>query len=321
MLKFNIVYTPGTISYLHLLALSFSKWSDCSFRLVTNGCSAKKTAWLREFCSQYDRLEFLVLPTQETAPHGEALSYLQTLEQSDHFCFMDSDVLTTADSLRASLPHLDGCAACFSGSPIYSSAEDQILPAAFQRMVGRHTYSDQGLCLGNSFFAIYDNRILNEVIRSTGIDFRRRLWSDVSHNVQEQIAALNLRKQSYDTGKSLNLLLIARGEELLYEETPTLQHLGGISLMIRRSQKRWPFNVRGIARRLPGPARPWLLNKLGPPNWAGDDSNIAQAEIMDSVAWRKKKRKCSRYFTSLLRALFAEQALPSAPRFEDPFDL
>ena len=317
MLKFNILYTRGTVKYLHFLAFSYSKWSDCSFRLVANGCSAKETALLQEYCSQHDWLESLVLPNRTTVTHGEALSYLQSLERSDYFCFTDSDVVTTGDIAQAIMPHLDSHAAYFSGSPLYCKEEDRILPAAFQKMYGRHTYTDQGVCLGSSFFAVYDNRILDEVIQSTGVDFQRRLWPAVPPRIQDQIAALCLKKLTYDTGKLVNLLLVARGATVLAKETPGLQHLGGLSLVVGRSAKRRLAKVRALARRLPGRASRCLLRWLGPPNWTGGDSNLSQAEIMDAQAWQRKKRTCSRYSASLLRALFADQPLPSAPNLGD----
>ncbi|MCK4796966.1 MAG: hypothetical protein KAT05_06265, partial [Spirochaetes bacterium] len=91
-LRFNIIYSPGDVLYSRLFLLSLLKWSECSFRVVNNGCTGKEKEMIINLCDNYSRLEYYELSSDNIFEHGAALSHLQTIEESDYFCFMDPDI-------------------------------------------------------------------------------------------------------------------------------------------------------------------------------------------------------------------------------------
>ena len=135
-LNFNIVYTVGTVRYLRLLVFSLLKWSEASFRLVANGCSPEEAHMLEELCRSSSQLEFLALPSTTLLPHSDVLSHLQSMEQSQYFCFMDSDILATGDFVSEMAPYLGQYSAVFSATPIWCTEEEQVLPDILPRMPG-----------------------------------------------------------------------------------------------------------------------------------------------------------------------------------------
>ena len=114
--EFNIIFTPGTVKYLSLFLWSLLKWSDCSFRLVSNGCLPPERRYLKKLSRQNPRLEFWAIPTQNSKPHGLALNYLHAMTHSKHFCFMDSDIFATGDFIGPLARHQDQYAGIFSGA-------------------------------------------------------------------------------------------------------------------------------------------------------------------------------------------------------------
>jgi len=310
-IKFNIVCTPGAAQYAPLFALSLRKWSDCSFRLVANGCSPAETRLLRKFCTKTPRFEFFALPVKTMIPHGQALSYLQSRERSDTFCFIDSDILATGEFLAKLAPRLGQYAGVFSGSPVWLEDEEKVIPAAFQEMAGRYSRTDENICLGSSYFAMYDNRALTQTIQATGICLNRYEWADIPTRYQDQLVQMGLRKGGYDTAKLLNLLLLDQGERLLFLESPTLQHVGGIST-VATDYSSLAFQVRvflsqlSVFKRVPMPS-PWRKSM-----------RVPTAELLAMRQVRQKKIKTCRYVDKLLRALFGERLLPAALNFDDP---
>ncbi len=310
-LKFNIICTPGATQYAPLFALSLRKWSDCSFRLVANGCPPIEMRLLLEFCEKDPRFEFFALPTKTTMPHGQALSYLQLQERSDSFCFIDSDILATGEFLVELAPCLGQYAGIFSGSPVWLKNEEKVIPAAFRGMAGRHSRTDENICLGSSYFAIYNNRVLTQTIQSTGICLNRYEWADIPTKYQDQLVQMGLRKAGYDTAKLLNLLLLNQGEYLLFKESPALQHVGGIST-IATDYSSLVSQVRVFFSQLP------VLERLAMPRPLSRNMRVSTAELLTMRAIRKKKIKTCRYVGKLLHALFQERPLPVTPSFGDP---
>lgn len=235
-LKFNIVYTPTTVKYLQLFIFSLLKWLKCSFRLVANGCSVEEMRVLQTLCHNNSRLDFLTIPSKKMVKHGPVLSYLQTLEQSDTFCFMDSDILAVGDFLSEQIPCVGKYAGVFSGSPVFRKIDEQTLTEIDPKITGRFNQTATGICLGSTHLAIYDNQVLTQMIQSTGIDFDRYDYADVPTQYQGWLAERGLKKARYDTGKLLNLLLLAQGEQLVFIESPCLLHIGGISMQLLRER-------------------------------------------------------------------------------------
>ena len=225
-LKFNIIFTPGTVKYLRLFTLNLLEWSDCSFRLVSNGCPEKERDILEYFCHKRPRLEFLALPFNGIIKHGKALSYLQMLEKSEYFCFMDSDIFATSSFMDEFIPYIAQYCGVFSGTAIWLREQEQIMSKPYSRVGGRFNWTSDGLCLGSSFFAIYNNHILTHLLNETALTFDKyHGWDIVPTDIRDDIARLGMRKKRYDTAKLVNILLISRGNRLFFRDSEKLCHL------------------------------------------------------------------------------------------------
>ena len=230
-LTFHIIYTPDTVRYLLFFVDSLLAWSDCAFRLVANGCSAAECLLLERYCRCSDRLSFVQLATHECLPHGEVLNDLQAQNQEPWFGFMDSDIYATGEFLPPLRAALAQQTAIFSCAPIWCTPAEQILQPEQTVIMGEHNQSVQGICLGSSYFALYDNGAVTAIRQRTGIGFERRSWREIPTPDQAGIRALGLQRAYYDTGKALNLLLLAAGAKLAFLESAHLRHLGGLSFI------------------------------------------------------------------------------------------
>ena len=315
-LTFHIVYTPGTVTYLRLFVLSLLKWSNCSFRLVANGCLPEEQHLLKEFCHRNPRLEFLGLPTKKMMRHGQVLSYLQKMERSETFCFMDSDILATGDFLNEFAPYLGQYTGIFSGSPLWCLDEEQILSETGSHVAsGWQNRTDNGLCLGSSYFAIYDNRRLTQLIQSTGIDFRIYRWQDIPAQWHYHIAEVGLKKLGYDTGKVLNILLLAREERLCFVESSTMQHIGGISTyaayesgsLPKRFFRKLNRSAKIASRRAKRKCKNRIMKLTG--------REVPKPRDIKLVSNRWKIT--GRYFTQVLQALSEHRTLPAIPDMDE----
>lgn len=295
-LKFNIAYVPGTVRYLRLLVFSLLKWSDCSFRLVANACSPQEVRLLRELCHKSTRLELLTAPSKTVLPYGEMLNYLHSVEHSDHFCFLDSDILASGDFVSEMLPYLDENAAVFSASPIWCEDEPPIVPAGIARIPGYFNRTSEGLCIGNTCFAMYDNTVLIPFLNTTDITFQLYQWPDIPAPYQSELIDMGLRKRAYDNGRVLNILLAARGNRLVFVDSPSLQHIGGFSGRIAKRKR------RGLVKRLRRSIRSRRRQSVK-----------ARDRLTPVRAKRAYKVPAALYFHELLRSLFEHAPLPPIP--------
>lgn len=232
-LNFNIVYTSGNVQYLRLFVLSLLKWSDCTFRLVSNGLDENEVKILKEFCKKNSRLDYFSLPFPKMVSHGKVLTYLQSIETSRYFCFMDSDIFATGDFMCGLEPYLSKYTGIFSGTAIWLDEDSQTMPSSCHGIGGRFNRTADGICLGSTFFAIYDNQILNQVIKESQISFNKYYkWDEITPTIQQAAMKLGLHKRKYDTAKLLNILLVSRGYKLVFKDIDTLCHLGGLSTLI-----------------------------------------------------------------------------------------
>lgn len=317
-LEFNIVYTTGTVRYLRLLVFSLLKWSDCSFRLVANACSPEEVRLLQELCRKSTRLEFLALPSRTIMLHSEVLSYLQPLERADYFCFMDSDILASGDFVSEMSPYLDQHAGVFSATPIWCTEEEQILPQTFPRMPGHFNRTSSGICIGSTYFAMYDNRVLSQLIESTGIGFSRYRWEEIPPPCQSQVIRAGLKKTRYDTGKLLNALLVAQGKRLMYVDSQMLRHIGGVSarealqrgLRHERSPRSKAWGAVAKGKRL-------LRRLTGMEAARTEKTPLTEAERAEFFRRRQKRWPTANYFSELFRSLFENQPLPTIPDIGD----
>lgn len=229
-LTFNIIFTPGTFEYLGFLVLGLLKQLKCSFRLAANRCEPEEIKRIKNFCSSHSRLDFLSLPFDRMVHHSTALNYLQKMETSGYFCFMDSDILAAGNFLTQLLPLLDKYCAIFSGRPAWLEKGKDILPPGRNRVMGRFSRTNSGFLLGCSYFAIYDNLKLSRFIETHGFGFDNFYWRDIPPRSRLQLVKMGLPANYYDTGKVLNILLQESGEKLVYSEPRGLHHIGGLSI-------------------------------------------------------------------------------------------
>jgi hypothetical protein len=317
-LTFHIIYTPDTVRYLSFFVWSLLKWSDCSFRLVANGCRPEEVQHLQQLCQQSARLSFVAFSTQAVAHHGPVLNYLQAQSHDGYFCFMDSDILATGDFMGSLTPLLAQHAGVFSGAPVWQKAEDGVLPEDHPKLPGRYYHTAAGLCLGNSYFAIYDNAVLTRLTQSTGVGFDRSSWPETPPQYRQKLTEIGAQRKRYDTGKLLNLLLLARDERLIFVDSPHLCHLGGLSALVRgrRRPTSWVEKVagwlplEGLRQRLTLYARLRAFKQK--------NQGLSRDVVETRRDKERRKLAASEYFTRLLRALREEQPLPAPPRMPDP---
>jgi len=307
-LKFNIIYTPGNIVYLRLFVLSLLKWSDCFFRIVINGCNDKEKNMLKQFCGRYSRLEYFELPFNEMLLHGAVLSYLQKREKSDYFCFMDSDIFAIGNFMKEFYPYLNQYRAIFSGSAIWLSEQDQIMEKSNLRMGGRFHWTSDNFCLGSSFFAIYNNKILSQLIEGTGVTFDKYLsWKNIPPRFKQDIVKLGLKKKAYDTGKIINILLQSQDNKIIYKNSNTLCHLGGLSsLKIGPLSKVPPKGLKRFRKN---------ISELISIKNLRNKARKREREYQLSVKYNRSD--AAEYFSKVLRSLFDDRPITATLNVSD----
>lgn len=233
-LTFHIIYVPGSVDYLLPFVDSLLRWSPYTFRLVSNGCSQAEQNLMQTYSRSDSRLEYLPLPTVEPLYHTHALNYLQAICRDDAFCFMDSDIFACGPFLDKLDTLHQEYAGVFAGAPFWLLKEDQMMAAHVNIATGEHNHTNRGLPLGTTFFAVYDNRLLTDFIRNTGIGFQICDWGNLPVWLQTWCTQHSLVGYWFDTGKALNLGLQAHSQKILVVDSPNLFHLGGISFIAKR---------------------------------------------------------------------------------------
>lgn len=319
-LTFHVIYTSGTVRLLRLFACSLLDHSSYSFRLVSNGLPAEERQVLQRFCARSPRLVYAELPWSEMVSHGKALDYLQGQERGEYFCFMDSDIYALSSLDDELEPLLGKQAAIFSAAALWESREDQLHRSNYHILAGRHTHAANGECLGSTFFAVYPNQALGEIIRQYGMGFERRAWKEIPPPVQEHLASIRMKKINYDTGKVLVLLLRAAGHNLRWMDSRALRHIGGVSLNAHKQQFQ-PLGGQSRSLR----SRPvrffvrWLQHRLRHLLGRRDpiDVVIGWREFRSLTAMVQKKALVSFFFNKLLRSLAGETQTPAPLRLGD----
>ncbi len=308
-LEFNVVYTPGSVKYLSLFVWSLLENSDACFRLVSNGCLPIENQHLLAMCRREARLEFHAIPAKASLPHGQALNYLHALTRTEHFCFLDSDIFATGDFLGRAVPSLADHVAVFSGSPLWIEPAGDVLPAGFPNVNGEFNRTDKGLCLGCTYFAIYDHGALADVMHSTGVGFEEARWAEIPEAERREIRALSLERASYDTGKVVNLLLASRGHRMVNLDIPDLWHVGGTSFQVLYDRQ--PPTLR---KRLSLLADALGLKKLMVWRARPFRSGAPPSETDRYLTERQRHRDPVReYALTVLDALFRAKPVPPPP--------
>jgi hypothetical protein len=232
---------------------------------------------------------------------------------------MDSDILATGEFMSEMSSYLPQYAGVFSGSPIWCTEEERVLGASAPRVRGQFNRTADGVCLGSSYFAIYDNNVLTEFIQSTGIDFRRYWWRQVPHQYQRQVACMGLQRERYDTGKLLNILLFAQGRAIVFVDSLFLQHIGGVSTRSARKASLHPRSLLESTTWRPAIRLRQWLKKLRRSNGPQMPDRVStDADRTGIRRMRKRKATTAAYFDQLFDSLFDNQLLPALPHIDDP---
>jgi hypothetical protein len=323
-LQFNIIYTPDTARYLSMFVPSLLEWMDCRFRIISNGCPPDEVQILRDLCGTSDRLEFLMMSEEGMIQHGQALNWLHERCDSEWFCYMDSDIIATGPFMAKVGEYLDNCDVFSSGLPLWHAPEDTLLPHSFRRMQGSHIWTDEGVCIGCDYFAIFNNEPLTRVMKATGVGFETRKWDDIPENIQQKLRAQKLDKFDYDSGKVLTGLLLGEGARYAHENFDSLQHLGGFSAL---SGEGAAFIYRGRLDRI---AVDWFGGLLAVPllfladNWYGLRRKVAELDAAENSALPRAERRIlesrirkrlntARYFNVMMSSILRGTEPPGYP--------
>ncbi len=312
-LLFHIIYTPGTVRALLPFVDTLLRWSDCAYCLVSNGCGDEEMSLLRARCAGEPRLTWRSLPFGRKVEHGQALNFLFAADDQPYFCFMDSDILATGDFMAELRPALPRAAATFSAWPITIKAEERILPDAGSFIGGRHSHTTAGLCLGGSYFAIYERTALARALAQAPDGFNRGYWAQLPRPTRQFLRGIGQERRFYDTGRVLNLYVQSQGGELRVQDCAALLHLGSYSI----------YAGGRAAQRIPPP---WLKLARSAGRWVRDRLNgqayraavlrqVAQDPVQHMV--NQRRARLADYFARLAAALAAGEALPDPVALQD----
>lgn len=294
-LRFHIIFMPGPVRRLALFTLTLLDWSDdCDFVLVANACTREERAFLSTLAQRHQRLHYRELPAGEPLRHGAALHHLLDAEEGSRFCFLDNDILADGEFLAPLVAASQDYSGVFACPPIWTEAVDQVHRGDWRRLGGRYHVTDSGLVVGVTHLAIYDVDPLREVLRSGG-RFEKARWADLAPAVQAALAGLGMRKEGYDTGKVVNLMLAARGHRLVHLDVPSLHHLGGFDSVLSQMTGQEDLAARRAAKLADVPA---------------DERHQIMARLV-------RREVTAAYVDGLLRHLFDGSEAPSPPRTGD----
>lgn len=256
-LTFNIIYTEKTVDRLLPFVDTLLKHSNCSFRLVNNGCTAQEAKTLEAYCVHSDRMEYYSMEFSDVLEHGKVLNHLQAIERNEYFAFMDSDIFATGPFLERHLKVLkthDGICSCL---PNWYDHQYVEMKDKLANMTG-YFLNNHDHFLGVSFYSIYHKSAIQETIQSTGINFQRYTWRQLPEQHKSTLINLGLKKNSYDTAKLLNIFLQQRGRKLVYQSTPNLVHLGGFSSLSSQTKSCYFILRNHLIQNMPSPLRRYL---------------------------------------------------------------
>ena len=308
----NIVYTPGTVATLAFMVKSLLRWSDCTFRLVSNACFPPEQRSLQELCNSDSRLTYLALPTSTMWSHGKTLNYLHSLDRDGFFGFMDSDIFATGEFLPDLLGRLKEHTGVFSCAPVWSRESDEVIPEDFRMVSGPCNRTESGIHIGGTYLAIYDNEAVCELRNREGVGFDGYSWDNAPPSWKEPLSKIGLDRQIFDTGKMLNALLVAGGHSLLYVDQPNLVHLGGVSFIPGYlTHRRWWKGLPGAGFLRGLRSRSACRNHLKSFHATDDEIRI---EMVVRLELRNRVRE---YFWQLLQCLADGRTPPPLPKLED----
>ena len=257
-------------------------------------------------------MDFQVLSAGRILGHGEALSLLQRQEESEFFAYMDSDIFAMGPFLGPLREALGGWDAVFSCKPFWSVPIFEEFKPHYRLLGGCYQRFSNGVCLGNSYLGIYDNRTLRNAIERSGVDFRIRLISEIRAPLRRRLRERGVRVRYFDTGRLLNVVLSLEGARTTYLDSPNLKHFGGISSIPEWRHLQDTTAVRAFVKKcLPSPIMSLVRGLRGRPGgWL-----LPEEERLNRLK-DERRMPVSDFFYRLLSAL--DESRPFSMRFRHP---
>lgn len=319
-LTFHIIYTPGSVQHLLPLVSTLLRHSKCHYRLVANGCSPDEIAHMERYAEQSGRLSVVRLPAKQQVNHGVALTQLFARSSDPYFCFMDSDILAAGDFMAELQPLLSAAAGVFSAWPLMVRNQEKVLQADHKYIGGHHLATPTGVCLGGSYFAMYQRAALTAAMQYAPagfcVSYRRQLpWA-----TRVLLKRVGQERLFYDTGRLLNLILIDQGYLLRTLETDRLCHIGSYSMLTQQVSQpppASPFSVRMSSRRVAKQlvrAVKEVINGQSYRRWV----NRQLFDVSQKQQKRQLRREVALYFSALLQALAEGTTPPAMVVLNDP---
>jgi len=248
MLTFNIIYTKDSVSVLSNFVLSLLDHTNYNFRLVANGCSLIEKGALIKMCESNSRLSYWSYPSSTIAAHGSVLNMLQGMNKDEYFCFMDSDIFATGQiENHENYLKEQRLSALFSALPIWVKENETTFKKGFKNLVGTFNKLNYGDCIGGTYFAIYDNKALGEIMQYYSVGFDEMYFKDLEPIIQKSFLDLGYKPHALDTGKVINFLLLSQNKKMANILVDELCHIGGTSFEVERNNeiKKWYKNDKG----------------------------------------------------------------------------
>jgi hypothetical protein len=254
--------------------------------------------------------------------HGEVLTHLQARCREEYFCFMDSDIFATA--LLPDLGNIiksKNLTGLFSAMPLWVKKSEYIFKYNFKGMLGTFNQMEDSTCIGSTYFAIYKNEDLNQIIQYYGVCFDECGRLTLPIDIQNELQKLGYHQTSFDTGKVINLLLNKHSFLLKNIEIPELCHIGGTSYETT-------YQSQAISKKqhlkewlLKSPLKPILskyIEERKEKSLKERYKNAPKEEYEINYSQRGLHRNITlQHFLNLFLALRDNQPLPIAPIFKD----
>jgi hypothetical protein len=294
-LSFHVIFMPGSVRPMTLFLMTLLDHSDgCEFVVVANACTRDEKKFLRRVTERHPRLQYFELAAPQPLSHAAALHELAAMARGDWFCFLDNDILADAEFLPALRAAAESNDAVFSCPPIWTELEDRVHKDHWRRLGGRYHVTESGMVVGATFLAMYSMNALQKAL-AAGAQFGRVRWQALPESIQGELQRLGMQKDAYDTGKVVNLMLLAGGGRLAHVDLPGLHHVGGVSVL----------------------AHPEVQPNLQERRAAKLDS-VADDERQSIESRLVRREFTASYIGDVLRHLFDGSPAPPPPSSDDP---
>jgi hypothetical protein len=322
-MTFYIIYTPNSTQYLIHFIPSLLEHTAYHFCLVPNGCSSKERAILKKLSETNERLSYYCFPANQMQIHGKVLTHLQAKCLDEYFCFMDSDIFATAmfSDLKQILEK-ENLTGLFGGMPLWVKESEHLFKPSFKGMLGTFNKMEDGSCIGSTYFSLYKNEDLNQIIQHYGVCFDEISRNNLPTDIQQELHRLGYYQNSFDTGKVIGLFLNKHNFHLKNIEIPELCHIGGTSYeTTNRTQQHTSKKQQLKKRLLKSPLKTVLLRYF-----EDRKERILKARYKDAPVeeyqinynQRGLHRNYTRqHFLKLFLALRNNEPLPISPIFKN----